>query len=169
MREWKKGDEITAARLNDMRRGDPVSGGRGRDSGHGNLVHYVQIISVTETGVEDANGNPVQWTYEVHEAYKTGRGYSTAAAPTWTILPEGAGFRGTAYNHAEDGNTGTGEQGNMVDHDGADYPDGFEMKPLIIGRVYPCRFILVSDGSGGYVQEAWIFTVPNGEDGTCAA
>lgn len=167
MKPWTPGDEITAARLNDMRRGDPVGNAQAGGTGHGKPIHYVKIISATATGINDANTNPVQWTYEAHEVYKTAAGYSTTTVSAWTVLPEGAGFRGTAYNMAEDGNTGTGEQGNMIDHDGADYPAGFEMKPLIVDRVYPCLFILAPDGSGNYTQEAWIFTVPNGEDGTC--
>jgi len=167
MKPWKSGDEITAARLNDMRRGDPMSNAQAGGTGHGKAFRFGKIISATAGTIVDANTNPVQWTYELHEVYKTARGYTTSAAAVWTVLPEGAGFRGTAYNFGEDGNAGTGRQMNGIDHDGADYPAGFKMQALQVNAIVPFTVILAGDGSGSFTQEAWIFPVPNGEDGTC--
>ena len=137
-------------------------------------VHNRQIISAlryfkitradNDTSVEDANGMPVRWTYTVYEVVKTGRGYSA-----WTQKSDGGEYAGDGFNFAEDQNTGTGIQGNGVDHDGSNYKTTFNMSPLSIGHIYPGVVISApfSFNSKNMIElEAWVWGM-NGEDGTC--
>jgi len=125
-------------------------------------ISFATITSSAATGVNDAAGNPVQWTYQIQEAFKHLTGYQSSA---WASLT--SGYSGTAYHLAEFGNLGTGRQMNGVDHGGADYPAGFEMRPLQDGAVVPfVMFGMMSEGSSATV-EAWILPMMNGEDGTC--
>jgi hypothetical protein len=126
---------------------------------HGHLV-MVEITNASPVSLtSDANGNPTQWTYRGKRQVKGSTGYGG-----WSDLP------GTAtvdiFNTAEDANTGTGVQGNGVDHGGLDYPSGFAMQPLLTGNIYPAMQVLCPDGSGGSAIEYWV-TQANGEDGTC--
>jgi len=132
----------------------------------------------------DANGNPVQWRYDVAEMYKKNSGYGgfderpiqegfkthteqigTGAPPEQTpiLIVVNAG-----YNIYENQNhAGAGAQPSTgVDHSGADYPSSFDMTPLLIGSTYPAIVIPVANEYIGTDYEVWMFGV-NGEDGTC--
>lgn len=118
----------------------------------------IAIIGATATGINDVNGNPVQWKYEAFEVYKAVAGYGGWVQFGWT---------GDAFNMAEDSNSATGRQpSNGVDHGGTDYPAGFAMQPIQIGVIVPAIIIPVGP-AGSVVEEAWFWPIPNGEDGTC--
>jgi len=163
--KWRQREPITATKLNQPvdainHMATDATGDRRR--GHGSVIRWGIIQSAEATGVNDANANPVQWIYTIHESTKNGTGYGA-----WETLPAGNGYRGNAYNPMEDQNTGLVKQGNGVDHDGADYPAGFEMQPL--QSVFPYPFVLMPAFDGErFIDEAWILAIPNGEDGTCA-
>lgn len=132
-----------------------AGGGGGGDSS-GSMLPVFRIDSSTPTGINDARGNPVQWTYAVTQVIKRLNGYGNNV---WDEMP--GGYIGDAHNFCENGNTGVGRQDNGVDHDGADYPDGFAMIP--IQGVVPGRFIVSAEG----ITEAWFDRV-NSEDGLCS-
>jgi len=166
MTPWKSGDPVLARRLNEMQE-QPLRQREAR--AHGMIVHFGKVIAATATGINDANANPVQWTYEIHEVEKTATGYTSTTETKWSVLDSGIGFRTTSgYSMAEDGNTTAGRQRDGVDHDGTDYPPGFQMQPLQVGSIVPfVLFIVPSPSTGVYAEEAWILPWPNGEDGTC--
>lgn len=140
--------EVIARRKRGNGQRDPLH--RNRD------LRWAKITANNPTGVNDANANPVQWTYTIQEVYKSATGYGG-----WSNLDNG--FNGTAYNFAEDANSTSGTQPSTgVDHDGADYPSGFNMTPLQNDLIVP--FVLI-DAAGAV--EAWILPFNNGEDGTC--
>lgn len=126
-------------------------------------IRFAKIVSSTDTGVDDGQSNPVQWTYEIAEVYKALTGYQANA---WVTLDDG--YSGTAYHFAEYGNDGTGTQINGVDHDGTLYSGtGFAMQPLQDNAIVP--FITFGVGSGSsVVVEAWILPMLNAEDGECS-
>jgi hypothetical protein len=121
-------------------------------------VRTGKITSSADTGIDDANSNPVQWKYQLREVMKNAKGYDA-----WVDVESG-GYVGDAFNMAEDNNSTSGEQGNGVDHDGDDYPEGFDMSAIPDDTLVTFIFVPVED-----TFEAWIINVPNGEDGTCAA
>jgi len=131
---------------------------RGRERGGGSpQLRLFRVLGATAVAASnDANDNPTRWLYTAAEAEKTAAGYGgwslVAGAPTVA-----------AYNLLEDGNTGTGRQRNGVDHDGADYPAGFAMRPIQTGSILPGLLVYPADGG---VVEAWLMPVPNGEDGS---
>lgn len=116
---------------------------------------WIRITDSTSTGNQDADGNPVQWTYPAEQVYKVSAGYGG-----WSTFT--GGWSGTAYNGAENLNDGSGRQGNGVDHDGSDYPTSIKMRPIQPDTIVAARLVNV----GGTV-EAW-FDLVNGEDGTCS-
>jgi hypothetical protein len=120
------------------------------------MLAWIEIGSPTATAVEDANGNPVQWTYAaVEQAKPTTHGYGQMAALS-------GGWTGTAYNMAEDENDGTGRQpSNGVDHDGTDYPATFAMQPIQAGVKVLAELVTIGSTTSAY------FSLPNGEDGSC--
>src|SRR3990172_11779228 len=119
---------------------------------------FTVISSVPIAYSNDSQGNPTQWTYSLKELRKSGVGYgawTTKGIKTWN-----------GYNFAEDQNDGNGEQGNGVDHDGADYPTNFNMSAIPTGSTVGGVVVNAPSGTS-YVQEVWILYGPNGEDGTC--
>jgi hypothetical protein len=118
-----------------------------------------RIVAATATSLEDANSNPVRWTYEIEEITKTASGYDG-----WTAI--GKGYTSNlAYNFAEMGNAATGRQMNGVDHDGADYPAGFAMQPVQVNAIVMFIYVPVAAD----LVEAWFWPPGyNGEDGTCS-
>jgi hypothetical protein len=135
--------------------GDVFSASSRRDDSYAMRMFRVTGNTPLEA-TKDANGNPTQWTYTVEEIRKATAGYGGWAA-------RAGGYSGTAYNTDEDANTGTGRQMNSVDHDGANYPGGFEMFPLATGVIRPGLFVQTDAG----LTEVWLFKT-NGEDGTCS-
>lgn len=67
-----------------------------------------------------------------------------------------------AYNSIEAFNTGSGIQGNSIDHDGGDYPAGFSLQPVRGNPVVQMWIGVDQDGAGTYR-----FSYVNAEDGTC--
>lgn len=133
------------------------------------MVRVFQITSSTAytelddegnpQGVEDSNGNPVAWTYQVQEqGGKTDVGYGGK----WRTL-EG-GYSGTGRNFLEDANTGNGRQQNGVDHDGNDYPANWKMQPLQTNSYHPGIVVEIPEVGD---RECWLFPF-SGEDGTCS-
>ena len=118
--------------------------------------------------IEDTNGNPTQWTYNVSEVRKLRPGYGGWASKSVTT-----GFHTTrAYALYEDTNgvSGTGVQPSTgINHD-SNYPTGFKMIPLQLGQVYPG--FLVHSGVGAnpvadpQAIEVWLIG-PEGEQGPC--
>ena len=126
----------------------------------GQPLRFFNVSAAAATGVNDANGNPVQWTYTVNEVHKLATGYGA-----WTARAAADGYTGTGYNFNEISNQTSGRQGNGIDHDGADYPSAFSMQPLQSGYIYPAMLVAAPDGTG-IKLEAWLWGM-NGEDGTC--
>lgn len=120
-------------------------------------IRWFKVTASASTGVNDANGNPVQWTYTVTEVYKQSTGYGGWGVKSGTYV-------GTAYNSAEEGNDGTGVQMNGVDHDGADYPSTVSMQPLQNNAILPGVMIYTADGT----PEVWLMPFGLGEDGSCS-
>jgi len=119
------------------------------------------------TGNADAD-DPVQnrWHYSWEEVHKTTAGYDG-----WATVSDGRSGTTTvdqAYNLVEDMNTAADDssptmQGNGVDVDGEDFPEGFEVQPCATGVFVKIYEVSVSD-----TVEYW-FSYENGIDGTCAA
>lgn len=128
------------------------------------VIRWGKIIAATATGVNDAQTNPVQWTYTVAEVAKVKTGYQTSA---WAAIT--GGFAGTAYHLGEYGNTGTGRQMNGTNHDGTLYADTtFKMQPLQVNAVVPFVFITAVQSNVPTI-EAWIISgIGNAEDGECS-
>lgn len=139
----------------------------------------IRVFEVTAqqaiTGSNDSQGNPTQWTYTVKEQYKKLVGYGapgrTATSGGWADMEnEDEQAQGTAYNMNEDYQPLTGEMNNSVDHDGADYPTGFAMRPLRLNSRWPgfvVEFVDPDSPTGALVREIWLMGI-NGEDGTCS-
>ena len=98
-----------------------------------------------------------QWTYTFAEVTKTGTGYTE-----WTTRT--GGRSGTAHNLFEDMNDGAGIQGNGINIDGADFPEGFAVQAVPTGTVVMVHRIVESGGD----QEFW-FSYVNAVDGECDA
>jgi len=129
------------------------------------ILPSFRIVSAADTGVNDAQGNPVQWTYQVVEVFKQQTGYTTTGTAKWITLPNG--FSGTAYNYAEDGNDGTGRQMNGVDHDGTLYSTTtFKMQALQVDSVWPGVLQYVIGPAGAITLEPWLLGYSL-EDGEC--
>ena len=104
-----------------------------------------------------------RWTYSWKAIYKATAGYGG-----WSDLAIAVTGSNNAFNTIENMNTASDAksptvQGNGVDIDGADFPDGFEIQPApihAIVRMYPVNV--------GTTVEYW-FSYENGIDGTCAA
>jgi hypothetical protein len=165
---WKSGEEIAATKLNQpvdaINKMPPPPPRPTTFDASGPVVRFGKVIAATADDIVDANTNPVGWFYELHQVYKGARGKAG-----WRVCDEGTGYRGVAYNLAEENNTGTGRQMNGVDHDGSDYPAGFEMQPLQVGAIVAFIMVMAPDlDAGGYKPEAWILPWPNGEDGECS-
>ena len=166
--EKKRGDPLFATDVNQITggirelRGVPgnLVGGQLAQTRRGTRYErFGTIISATAVvGTEDTNSNPTQWTYTLSEVIKTSEGYGG-----WSV-PDAGHYQGPAFNMFEDGNTGVGLQMNGVDHDGDDYPPGFMMQPIPVNAIVKFHLVMFVDGPA----EAW-FSVPNSEDGTCAA
>jgi hypothetical protein len=126
-------------------------------------IRNFKITASTATGINDADGNPVQWTYTVSEVYKSGLGYGN-----WTVRPIGESFTEytNSYNFLEDANDGTGVQQNGVDHDSTHYPTNFQMMPLQTNSIHPGVVVNAHDADGNTVYEIWLMPF-NGEDGAC--
>lgn len=98
-----------------------------------------------------------RWKYAWVEQRRTATGFEE--------LPDGrSGTTTTGYaiNAAEANNATGGIQGNGIDHDDADYPSGFALKPI---RGTPVRRMYVDfleDGTAVYTFEA-----SNAEQGPC--
>ena len=121
--------------------------------------HTVQVFKITDsdaTGVVDADGNSVQWTYDVSEATKGAKGYGK-----WTLRD--GGFTGLGYNFLEDGNDGTGRQQTGIDHNSADYrAANWQMQRLQTISFHPGILVRNTDSD----LECWLMPY-SGEDGTC--
>jgi len=140
------------------------------------------IAGATVTGLEDANDNPVQWTYNLTEVVKVSPGYGIGEANGWFKKPGGfSAFEasgpiyGVGYNSMENYNTGVGRQGTGIDHDGDNYPTTYQMQPLQTNSIWPGIIVafdqywdkrLYPDQSE-LLYEGWVFGV-NAEDGTCS-
>lgn len=97
-----------------------------------------------------------QWWYDWMEVRRTSTGFEAFDGARDSDTCE------QAINSVEENNGSSGIQGNGIDHDGADYPAGFELQPI---RGNPVRRMYVdylADGSAVYTFEA-----SNAEDGTC--
>lgn len=104
------------------------------------------------------DGSYNRWTYTGTEVYKDSAGYGG-----WSDVPDGL-EDATLYSITEDQQTGSVTAGN-VNQDLADYPAGFDRRPLANGtRVYAVREVL-SDGA----EEWWIINAGTDHDGTCEA
>jgi hypothetical protein len=122
------------------------------------------FFEITDATAIDASNdqwdNPTQWTYAVKEVVKTAVGYDG-----WNDKTDG--WTGDGFNFAEIGNTGTGRQGNGVDHDGTDYIEWWNMEAVGTGLILPGVILnVVVDNTN--TQEGWFWPFPNGEDGTCS-
>ncbi len=149
-------EQLTAVKVNEDRIGGvSVRGAMPPRGGRGLRTIWIEIGAATATGINDANGNPVQWTYAAIEVEKSSGGYGGWATKS-------GGWSGTAYNGAEDENaSGARQKSTGVDHGGTDYPSTFEMQ-----AIQPGVKVLASLVEVGGTVEAW-FTMANGEDGTC--
>jgi hypothetical protein len=113
-----------------------------------------QTFWATITGhTEDG---PNRYRYNYTEAAKTATGYGG-----WTDKP--AGRTGVCFNLTEDINDGSGVEGNGIDLDGEDFPDGFTLRPCPDGTPVLLTIVTLADASA---KEAW-FSWENPVDGTC--
>jgi len=96
-----------------------------------------------------------RWSYTFKEVAKSGTGYTD-----WTATD----ISGNARNLVEVGNSATGVQGNGVDVDGEDFPEGFEIQPCPTGT-YVLMYRMLPNVDEP-VAEYW-FGYENGIDGTC--
>jgi hypothetical protein len=152
--KWQKdGVNLTLMLNREQLQRDQVGGGGG-----GSEPLYIKIDSAAETGVVDARGNPVQWLYQGTQVVKGLSGYGNL---TWVAATDG--YVGSVRNMCENGNTGISVQDNGVDFDAADFPEGFEMIPIVVGDVVELFFVTNSAGD----KEAW-FDRCNAVDGLCS-
>lgn len=124
------------------------------------------VLGSTATGVNDANDNPVQWTYSLVEIVKTAIGYGG-----WSVKPGGFSTS-EGYNSMENTNTGVGRQGTGIDHDGDNYPTTYQMQPLQTNSIWSGVIIAFDRywdtiDNSELIREGWVFGV-NAEDGTCS-
>ena len=99
---------------------------------------------------------PNRWSYQIEQVVKASEGYAELSS-----FP--GGIRGVAYNMLENGNTGSGVEGNGVDVD--DLPAGFSLGPIPSGD-WPLLAYAWSVASGR--PELWL-RYPNPVVGECSA
>ena len=172
LHKWQPGDPLRADLFRQMTEAIPriLRGGRGIDVRKvgdqvavsstapikGSELIWVSVDSSgsAATGVNDTNGNPVQWKYTVTEQVKNAAGYGG-----WT--DKDGGFTGTAYNLIEDANDGSGMQSHGINHDNIN--SGFNMSPIPDGTMLRAQLLRTA----GSTLEAWVSYV-NNVDGDCA-
>lgn len=136
--------------------GGGLGGGASGTSGAGTLTG--RIASATGTGVVDARGNSVQWTYAIIQL-KAG---AVSGYGEWVNNVDG--YAGVAYNDKEDDNTGMGVQGNGFDVDWTAYTDNDQLMFQPIRDIVQFRLVQAQDGS----IAAW-FSEPNLIGGNCGS
>lgn len=105
-------------------------------------LHLYKIKAATATGLQDGEGNNLQFKYTVAEVYNLGwsnggRGYDS----TWAEFDDGAWINShdpVAYNMMEHGATATGRQPSGVNVDSTCFTEeGAEVLPLQTGAIHP--------------------------------
>ena len=109
------------------------------------------------TGAVEAGAGVNQWEYNWQKVVKSAAGYGPGG---WAL----SSATGRAYNVCEYMNSTFGVQGNGVDVDGEDFPDGFSIQPCPTDNIVVMHSTLLS---GSDYPEYW-FAYENGIDGTCS-
>jgi len=139
-----------------------------RDSDTGFRVYLGRIVAATATAVEDANSNPVQWTYEIEQVAKVKAGLTNATnTGVWQSLGDSYTYS-PAYRLIEDGNTCNGLQKYVVEHHGELVSAAIMMQPLVAGTIITFIFVPVTTAAGVLTVEPWITGTWATIDGECA-
>jgi len=135
----------------------------------GASIGFVMVTDAQAMDARDGHGNPVQWRYTGQLVTKIGDEYGEVVDGKNNAWSQTSN-RGdidivTLYNLREMNNSQvetypSARMGNGVSHSG-DYPEGFMMRPLEIGSIYPA----IATTPGDNIE--WWTWQSNGEDGTC--
>lgn len=172
LNRWKKGQSVSAARLNEMQNAIPRIAGSdgvrvtragvnvsikttGRDPRH---VRNFRALILNST---PSTSGPNRWDYQFAETIKTQSGYDG-----WTLRTNGR--TGDAMNKFEVPNSGSGTQGNGINVD--TLPGGFSIQPIASGIVVTIDIERWFNVDGGVVIESgfeYWFSAMNSVDGVC--
>jgi len=133
------------------------------------IVALMFPFSAKITEWEEIDTDSNRWKYAWEEVARTSADAFTNSSD---LKRSGTLTTDYALNTIEAVNDGTGVHGNSVDIDGADYPAGFEQKPVGAGSGgTPDKEVVVIMspivGSDGNIS--FQFQYENADDGTCEA
>lgn len=166
-RKYRRGDKLKAEELN-KRLAAPIVAGPGlriSETLSGTVISLAsnRAEATTFFWAKTTTHEPVgaaKWRYGFVEVYKIDGGYAG-----WIERPNGRTSEtvGLLYNVAEAFNPDNGDGIVGAGYDTTNFPEGWTLRPVPIGRLVLIAVVTIGDGS----KEYWI-DVPNVVDGTCA-